>query len=428
MTQPRAARPIRHLRWYIGGLLFLVTVINYVDRQVFSILAPDLQRTVGWSELDYGRMVIAFQVSYAVGMMAAGRLLDRFGTKIGLSISVLVWSLVAAGHALARTPLGFGIARLALGAGEAANFPAAVRTVTEWFPASERALATGLFNSGVALGAVVASVAVPLLAARYGWQSAFLVTAAAGLVWLPAWTWLYHDRDTHPRLSEPERALIGRAGGASAAAPLRLSWTALLGYRQTWAYAATKAIGDPIWWFYLFWLPKFLSEDHGIRGTAVIPYLTAVYLAADAGCLAGGWVSGAFVKRGWGVNRARKATMGILAAIMSPMVIAAGFTSDVTMAMGLIAIACGCHQAWSTLVFTIASDLFPTRAVGSVAGIGGFVAGMASIVAAELIGRLLQQDSSYYLPVFVAAGLLYPVGLLLFQVLSPRMEPAKLPS
>jgi ACS family hexuronate transporter-like MFS transporter len=424
VTASASPRAIRHLRWYIGALLFIVTVINYVDRQVFSILAPELQRTIGWSELDYGRMVIAFQVSYALGMMAAGRLLDRIGTKVGLAVSVLVWSGIAAAHALARSPLGFGLARLALGVGEAANFPAALRAVTEWFPASERALATGLFNSGVALGAVVASIVVPLIAAAYGWQSAFLLTAGAGLVWLPLWIWLYQPRATHPRLSADERAHIGSAGGTSTGGGV--PWTALLGYRQTWAYAATKSIGDPIWWFYLFWLPKFLSEDHGITGTAVIPYLTAVYLAADIGCLAGGWVSGAFVKRGWSVNRARKATMAILAAITSPMVVAAGFATDVSVAIALIAVACGCHQAWSTLVFTVASDLFPTRAVGSVAGIGGCVAGVASIVAAELIGRLLQQDASYYLPVFVVAGLLYPVGLLVFHLLSPKMTPAQM--
>lgn len=427
MTATRAPRPIRHLRWYIGGLLFVVTVINYVDRQVFSILAPELQRTVGWSELDYGRMVIAFQVSYGAGMLVAGRLLDRIGTKVGLALSVLVWSLVAGAHALARTPLGFGVARLALGLGEAANFPAALRAVTEWFPASERALATGLFNSGVALGAVVASIVVPLVAASYGWQSAFLVTAAAGLLWLPAWWWLYHSRATHPRLAAGERAFIGDAGGPDAEAGARPSWATLLRYRQTWAYAATKSIGDPIWWFYLFWLPKFLSEDHGITGTAVIPYLTAVYVAADVGCLAGGWASSALVKRGWSVNGARKGTMAILAAVMTPMVVAAGFASDATVAIALIAVACGCHQAWSTLVFTIASDLFPTRAVGSVAGFGGFLAGMVSIVAAELIGRLLQQDASYYLPIFFVAGLLYPLGLLVFHLLSPKMVLADLP-
>lgn len=419
------ATPILHLRWYIGGLLFLVTVINYVDRQVFSILAPDLQRTIGWSELDYSRMVIAFQVSYAIAMMMSGRLLDRIGTKIGLAGAVLFWSVTAVAHAFARTALGFGIARFALGIGEAANFPAAVKAVAEWFPASERALATGLFNSGVALGAVVASVAVPILAASFGWQAAFIATGALGLLWIPAWWMLYDKRATHPRLAADERVFIERDARDETDAS-RYSWTTLLGYRQTWAYALTKSLGDPIWWFYLFWLPKFLSEEHGVRGVDVIPYLTTVYLAADVGCLLGGYVSSMFVRRGWNVNWARKGTMGLLAMVMTPTVITAGYADDPTLAIVLIAIACGCHQAWSTLVFTVAADLFPSSAAGSVAGIGGFVAGMVSIVAAELTGRVLERDPTYYLPVFIVAGLLYPMGLAVFHLLSPRMKVAVL--
>ena len=418
---------IPNLRWYIGGLLFVVTVINYVDRQVFSILAPDLQKTIGWSELDYSRIVIAFQVSYAAAMMVSGRILDRIGTKLGFAIAVLFWSVAAMGHAFARTPFGFGVARFVLGVGEAANFPAAVKAVAEWFPASERALATGLFNSGVALGAVVASITVPLLAASFGWQAAFIVTGTLGLLWIPAWWVLYNERGTHPRLSARERAFIETGAGEETRASIKYSWVSLLGYRQTWAYALTKSLGDPIWWFYLFWLPKFLSEEHGIRGVDVIPYLTTVYIAADVGCLVGGYASSWLVKRGWNVNWARKTTMSLLAMIMTPTVIIAGFASDPRLAIVLIAIACGCHQAWSTLVFTIASDLFPSAAAGSVAGIGGFVAGMVSIVAAELTGRLLDTDPSYYLPVFIIAGLLYPVGLAVFHMLSPRMKVAVFP-
>ncbi len=420
------AYKIRHLRWYIGGLLFLVTVINYVDRQVFSILAPELQRTIGWSELDYSRMVIAFQLSYAVAMMVSGRVLDRMGTKLGFALAVLFWSVTAMAHAFARTPFAFGLARFALGIGEAANFPAAVKTVAEWFPASERALATGLFNSGVALGAVVASIAVPLVAASFGWQAAFIATGALGLLWIPAWWMLYDERGAHPRLAPEERAFIEAGVGDETLSSRHYSWRTLLGYRQTWAYALTKSLGDPIWWFYLFWLPKFLSEQHGIRGVDVIPYLTTVYIAADVGCLLGGYVSSMLVRRGWNVNWARKGTMGLLAVIMTPTVISAGYASDPRLAIVLIAIACGCHQAWSTLVFTVAADLFPSSAAGSVAGIGGFVAGMVSIVAAELTGRLLDQDPSYYFPVFIVAGLLYPAGLAVFHLLSPRMNVAVL--
>jgi len=399
-------------RWSIGILLFLVTVLNYVDRQVFSILAPDLQDEIGWSELDYGRIVIAFQVAYAVAMVASGRVLDRIGTKLGLAMAVLTWSVAAAGHALARTATGFGAARFALGIGEAANFPAAIKAVAEWFPARERALATGLFNSGVALGTIIASISVPLLAAAFGWQATFLLTGAAGLAWLPIWWASYPGRSA-------------RQPGRAAGAPPPFRWRQLLRYPQTWAYALTKSLADPIWWFYLFWLPKFLAEQFDVRGTAVIPYLTAVYVSADIGCLLGGGLSSVLVKRGWSLNRARKGTMGLLALIMTPSVIAAGMSADPWVAVGLIAVACGAHQAWSTMVFTIAADLFPSRAVGSVAGLGGFLAGMASILAAELIGRVLEGDASFYLPIFVAAGLLYPVGLLVFHTLSPRMAVAE---
>jgi ACS family hexuronate transporter-like MFS transporter len=274
----------------------------------------------------------------------------------------------------------------------------------------------------------VASIAVPLLAASFGWQAAFIVTGTLGLLWIPAWWMLYNERDAHPRLSARERAFIEAGAVRETRTSTRYSWMSLLGYRQTWAYALTKSLGDPIWWFYLFWLPKFLGEEHGIRGVDVIPYLTTVYVAADVGCLVGGYASSWLVKRGWNVNWARKTTMSLLAMIMTPTVILAGFADDPRLAIVLIAIACGCHQAWSTLVFTIASDLFPSGAAGSVAGIGGFVAGMVSIVAAELTGRLLDKDPSYYLPVFIIAGLLYPVGLAVFHLLSPRMKVAVLPS
>jgi ACS family hexuronate transporter-like MFS transporter len=406
-----AAPAVRHrLRWYVGGLLFVVTVINYVDRQVFSILAPDLQEEIGWSELSYSRIVNAFQLAYAVAMLATGRVLDRIGAKLGLTVAVVLWSAAEMAHAVARSAAGFGAARFALGVGEAANFPAALKTVTEWFGPKERALATGLFNSGVALGTIVAAVGVPLMAAAYGWRATFVVTGLLGVLWLPFW-WVFY------RQPPTQTTAVGSG----------LRWRELLGMRQTWAYAVTKSLGDPIWWFYLFWLPKFLAAQFDVRGTDVIPYLAAVYVAADVGCLAAGWLSSALVARGMTVNRSRKTTMGLLALIMTPSVIVAGTLTDPWFAIALIALACGAHQAWSTMVFTIATDLFPSRAVGSVAGLGGFVAGMVSIVAAELIGRVLERDATWYLPIFVTAGLIYPVALLLFHLLSPKMEPADLP-
>jgi ACS family hexuronate transporter-like MFS transporter len=399
-------------RWYIGGLLFVVTVINYVDRQVFSILAPDLQESIGWSELDYSRIVNAFQLAYAVSMLGAGRILDRIGARIGLAAAVVLWSAAELAHAFARSAVGFGIARFALGVGEAANFPAALKAVTEWFDEKDRALATGLFNSGVALGTIVASVGVPLVAASYGWQTAFLSTGLLGLLWLPFWWHAYRVNGAAPHAA------------AITAAPL-WRWRELLTLRQTWAYVVTKSLGDPVWWFYLFWLPKFLAAQFDVRGTAVIPYLTAVYLSADVGCLMAGWCSSRLVARGWSINLARKGTMALLALIMTPAVIVAGTLEDPRLAIALIALACGAHQAWSTMVFTVATDLFPSSAVGSVSGLGGFVAGMVSIVAAELIGRVLNADPTWYLPIFVAAGVIYPVALLALHALTPGMEPAR---
>lgn len=416
-----SAGKIRHLRWYIAGLLCLATTINYVDRQVFSILAPDLQQEIGWSELDYARIVMAFQLSYAVMLLVSGRILDRIGTKVGFAVAIVAWSVAEVGHAFARTAFGFGVARFLLGLGEAANFPAAVKTVAAWFPASERALATGIFTSGVALGAVIAPIVVPLLAAAYGWQAAFILTGVAGLVWLVAWLMLYDEPEAHARLTDEERVLVteGRTSAPDTQWPLRR----LLRLKETWAYAIPKALADPIWWFYLFWLPKFLAQEHGIRGVDVIPYLTAVYIAADLGSIAGGYASSAMVKRGWSVNGARKVTMIVLALIMMPSVILAARSTDVWPAMLLIALACGCHQAWATMLFTVTADLFPRGGAGSVTGIGGCVAGLVSILTAELTGQVLNRDPGLYLPMFLSAAALYPISLVVLHTLSPRLRP-----
>jgi ACS family hexuronate transporter-like MFS transporter len=407
---------VKKTRWFLAGLLFLITVLNYLDRQVFSILAPDLQDSFGWSELDYSRMVNAFQLAYAITMVLSGRFLDRIGARLGLAASVALWSLAEAAHAFARTPLGFGVARFALGAGEAANFPAALKVVTEWFPSDERALATGLVNSGVALGTIIAAIGVPLTAAAYGWRAAFVGTGLLGLLWVPFW-WIGYP---------PQARLSPAFRPTSTATDSPVPWQMLLGFRQTWAYALTKSLSDPIWWFYLFWLPKYLAAEFSVRGTDVIPYLTAVYICADAGCLAAGWLSSAVVKRGWSLNAARKGTMGLLAAFMTPAVIVAGTLHDPRLAIALIAIACGAHQAWSTMVFTMATDLFPSRAVGSVSGFGGFVAGIVSIGVAEAVGRVLDRDATAYMPIFIAAGVLYPLALGVFHLLSPKMEPARM--
>ena len=407
-----SAAPLLRRRWLIGVLLFLATVLNYVDRQVFSILAPDLQQDIGWSELDYSRIVNAFQLAYALALLAAGGVLDRVGAKVGLAWSMVLWTLAAAGHALAHTPLGFGLARGKPFRDRLEPRGKVRRLRHTEREARERALATGLFNSGVALGIVLASIGVPLLSAAYGWRATFVATAVLGLCWLPFWLAIYRDSP-----------LAGARAAAAMPHERAPRWRELLRLRQTWAYALTKSLGDPIWWFYLFWLPKYLAAAFDVRGTAVIPYLTAVYVAADVGCLGAGWLSSALIKRGVGLNAARKGTMALLVCIMTPTVIVAGTLHDPRLAIALIAIACGAHQAWSTMVFTMATDLFPSSMVGSVSGFGGFVAGLVSIAAAESIGRVLDADATLYLPIFVAAGLIYPLALGVFHLLSPRMEP-----
>jgi ACS family hexuronate transporter-like MFS transporter len=420
----RSPRRIRHIRWYIAGLLFLATTINYIDRQVFSILAPDLQQEIGWSELDYARIVMAFQLSYAVMLLVSGRVLDRIGTRLGFAIAIVAWSLAEIGHAFARTPLGFGVARFVLGLGEAANFPAAVKTVATWFPASERAFATGIFTSGVALGAVIAPMVVPVIAAAWGWQMAFISTGAIGLLWLVGWLLLYYEPAAHPYLTDEERRHITQ--GEATTRQRNVPLAKLLSLKETWAYAIPKALADPIWWFYLFWLPKFLASEHGIRGVDVIPYLTTVFIAADVGSIGGGYLSSLMIKRGWSLNRARKGTMIGLAAIMMPSVILASQSEQVWPAMLLIALACGCHQAWATMLFTVAADLFPRGGAGSVTGIGGCVAGFVSIITAELTGQVLNQDPTFYVPMFLASAALYPISLWLLHRLTPTMKPAEI--
>lgn len=417
---PRKVR-IRHLRWYICGLLYAATVLNYVDRQVFSILAPDLQRDIGWSELDYGRIVIAFQFSYAACLVLSGRVIDRVGTKLGYSLAVIWWSIAEMAHAWARNPLGFGVARFFLGAGEAANFPTALKAISEWFPTRERGLATGIFNGAPTVGAIVAPVIVPLVAANYGWRATFVFTGAAGLVWLVAWWALYQRPETHPRITPQELELIQEGRGV--ARPDSVPLARLLRCRQTWAFTVGKVLADPAWFFYLFWLPKFLDQEHGLRGTAVIPFLTLVYVFSGVGSAIGGYVSSALIRRGWTVNWARKAPMAV-SAVMMPVVILAVQTRDPWTAVIVVGVATAAHQSWSSLVFTIAGDMFPSRAVASVTGLGGGLGSVATILFAEITGRILEYDAGLYLPMFVACGTMYLVSLVVIHLLVPKLAPA----
>jgi ACS family hexuronate transporter-like MFS transporter len=396
-------------RWRICALLFFATTINYVDRQVLGVLAPYLQPIIGWNEIQYGNIVTSFQAAYAVGLLIAGGVIDRLGTRIGYAIAISIWSLAAMSHALVRTVIGFAIARFALGLGEAGNFPAAIKTVAEWFPRKERALATGIFNSGSNVGAIVAPLAVPWITLRLGWQWAFVFTGFLSAAWLIAWLAIYR----------PALAPIQNDTEESAS---RISWAHLLAHRQTWAFLLGKFITDPVWWFLIFWLPKFLNSEHGLTLTDIGPPLVAIYLMADCGSIAGGWIASSFLRRGWSPNRARKFAMLICASLVVPIVFAAKARS-LWAAVALIGLAAASHQGWSANLFTLVSDMFPQHAVGSVVGIGGFGGAVSGMLIATFTGFLLQFTGSY-VPLFVMAGSAYLLALLVIHLLVPRLEPA----
>ncbi len=408
-------------RWRICALLFAATTINYIDRQVLGVLAPDLGRIIGWNEIQYSAIVTAFQAAYAIGLVCAGAIIDRLGTRIGYALAICIWSVAAMSHALVHTVLGFALARFALGLGEAGNFPAAIKTVAEWFPRRERALATGVFNAGSNIGAILAPLMVPLVAAAWGWRYAFLFTGLLSATWLAVWLKVYRAPSAQAGVSPAELAYI-RSDPAEPA--VKIPWLRLFGYRQTWAFVAAKFMTDPIWWFFLFWLPKFLNSEYGLTLTALGPPLIAIYLMADVGSIAGGWLAARFIKRGWSVNRARKTAMLICALAVVPIVFAATAHS-LWLAVGLIGLATAGHQGWSANVFTLTSDLFPQKAVGSVVGLGGFAGAVGGMVISTFTGFLLQSTGSY-IPVFIMAGSAYLLALAVVHGITPRLQPAQL--
>lgn len=414
---------IKHLRWYICALLFFATVVNYIDRQVLGTIAPELQREIGWTESQYSWIVIWFQIAYGVMFLVWGGIIDRIGVKLAFTIAVIWWSLAGMSTALAAGAMGFMIARFLLGVGEAANFPASLKTVAEWFPKRERALATGIFNAGTNVGAIIAPAAAILLYENFGWRSAFIFTGAVGLLWLVFWWAYYQSPEQHTRLSAEEFRLIrdGEEEESVAKAP----FLPLLAYRQTWAFALGKMLTDPVWWFYLFWLPKFLDTNYGIKGRDRIIYLTTVYLIADVGSVGGGWLSSALIKRGWTVNWSRKLAMFIFAAMM-PMVAVAYYAKSAWVAVILIGIAAGAHQGWSANLFTLTADMFPRKAVGSVVGIGSCAGAIGGIILPYYAGTVLEKNPSYYLPMFIIAGVTYLVAWGVIHLLVPKLEPAKI--
>jgi ACS family hexuronate transporter-like MFS transporter len=436
---PAHAGRVGYFRWTICGLLFLAATINYVDRQVIGILKPTLQAEFGWSEIDYADIVFAFQLAYAIGFLFAGSIIDRIGIKRGFALALVVWSLAAMaaaevtrfgpaasmflgalGLAYSSSVAGFIFVRFMLGLGESGNFPAAIKTVAEWFPRSERAFATGVFNAGTNIGAMVTPMTVPWITLTFGWYWAFILTGALGFAWLVLWLLVYERPDRHPRLGAAERAHI--ASDQTVEPTVKVPWLQLLGYRQTWAFAAAKFLTDPIWWMYLFWLPDFFSRNYGLSLLQLGPPIIVIYLMADLGSVGGGWLSSTLIKRGWTVNASRKTAMLTCAVAVVPIVAAAN-VKNMWSAVALISLATAAHQGWSANVYTLVSDTFPRRVVGSVIGLGGFAGAVGGMLIAKVTGYVLQMTGSYTTVLMIAGGA-YLVALAVVQILAPRLEPA----
>jgi ACS family hexuronate transporter-like MFS transporter len=412
-----------HYRWYICALLFFATTINYVDRAVLGVLAPTLRTSIGWTDQHYGYISGAFTLAYAIGFLFAGWFIDKIGTRIGYALYLAVWSVAAAAHGLARSAFDFGLARSFLGIGESGNFPAAIKTVAEWFPQKERALATGFFNAGANVGAVVAPAVVPWLALHWGWQSAFVVTGVAGLVWIMLWWPIYRRPREHSKLSQAELAHIESDPPDPA---IQIAWSHLLRHPQTWAFSVGQFMIDAIWWFYLFWFPLFLNDRFGVDLKGIGLPLITVYLLADVGSVFGGWLSSSLIGKGRSVNVARKSAMLLCAIFILPVTMAPNVDSK-WLAVWLVGIAAAAHQGFSANLFTTASDMFPRKAVGSVVGIGGFAGGVGGFIM-NLGAGWLKQNTGSYVIMFLIAGFTYLIALLIFHLLVPRLEPAKIVS
>ncbi|MBX0335129.1 MFS transporter [Pontibacter sp. HSC-14F20] len=420
-------------RWTICALLFAATTINYLDRQVMGLLKPALEQQFSWTESDYAAIVTAFTAAYALSMVVFGRFIDKIGTKMGYSISIVVWSVAAMAHAAARSTFGFGVARAALGAGESGNFPAAVKTVAEWFPKKERALATGIFNSGANVGAVAAPIVVPWILGAYGWQEAFIITGAIGFVWLAFWLYYYDVPAKQKRLSKAEYDYIHSDDDAASveAEEKPLKWSKLLFIRQTWVFICGKFFTDPIWYFFLFWLPSYFSTTFQLDLSKPSLPLAIVYTATTVGSIGGGYLSSYFINKGWPVFKARKTAMLLIALLVLPIMLAR-YTSDIWVAVGLISLAAAAHQAWSANIYTIVSDMFPKKAVSSVVGIGGMAGSVSGALFPLFIGFILDYYKvlgnlvAGYNIIFTICGVAYLVAWLVIHFLSPKMKPVEL--
>ncbi len=417
----RIAEHVGRFRWVICTVLLLGVTKNYMDRLVIGVLKGTLQQDLGWSEIDYGNLVVAFTVAYAFGMVALGRLVDKVGTRIGYAIAMVTWSLAAMAQGMVSSLSAFIIARAVLGFGEAGVFPASLKAVAEWFPRKERALAVGIFNAGTNVGAVITPIIVPWITLHFGWRWTFIFLGGVGVVWLFGWLWIYRPPEEHPYCSKQELAYIQ---SDPVDPPSRVEWLKLLRHRQAWAFVLGKFITDPIWWFYLFWIPDFLQKKHGLALLQVGLPLVVIYIIADAGSIAGGWFSSSLIRRGHSVNRSRKTAMLVCALAVIPIVFAPGIGSTWP-AVLLIGLATAAHQGWSSNLLTLPSDMFPAKAVASVVGMGGMAGAFGGMLIAKIISYLLQLTGSYAIPFFLA-GSAYLFGLIVIHLLVPRLEKARL--
>ena len=411
------------LRWNIVALLFFATTINYIDRQVIGILKPFIATDLKWSESDYGYIVTAFQIAYALGLITTGRFLDKFGTRIWYTVAVVVWSIAGIAHAAARGMLSFAFARFFLGIGEAANFPAAVKTIAEWFPKRERALATGWFNSGSTIGAIIAPVIVSGITIGLGWRWAFIITGSLGFIWIIFWLIYYHIPSKHPKLSQTEFNYIH--SDETEKSIKAVNWFSLFKYKQTVAICLSRFITDWVWWFFLFWLPDLLNKVYKIDLKAVVFPLILVYAAASLGGIGGGWLSSRFIKSGRSINYARKTSILLCALCVLPIMFVLT-AANLWVATIIIALAAAAHQGWAANIFTVVSDIYPKKLVGSIIGISGFAGAVGGALSASFIGLVLQVTGSYFF-IFLFAGSAYLCAWIILRLLIPEIKPIAFP-
>ena len=411
------SRGLRY-RWVICALLFFAITINYIDRLVFGVLKPVLEVEFGWSETDYADIVFWFQAAYAIGLLVVGRLMDRVGARWGMGLAIGFWSLAATVHAGASSVMHFAMARFALGLGESGGFPGAIKAVSEWFPKRERALATGIFNAGSNVGALLTPIVVPILVLTFGWRAAFIVTGLSGLALMAVWFFVYRRPREHPKVSAEELAWIesdapDEPGG-------QMTWFQALKRREAWAFIVGKFLTDPVWWLFLFWLPDFFAKTYDLNLLTFGPPLVAVYLLADVGSVGGGWLSSRLIQRGWSVNRGRKTAMLICALCVTPISMAV-FADNLLAAVAVIGLAAAAHQGWSANLFTLVSDTFPRRAVGTVVGLGGFAGAVGGMFIAKVAGWTLETTGSY-VPLLAFASVTYLLALGIIHLLTPRLK------